>query len=241
MTNFNQTFNFRRTAVSQEALELIEAQGYADKVQFFAEDGTELPSVEGAAHVQKLPQVVELQVPTVMELVEGVANGDAKASKILELLLEKGITEIVRKDFDGGKNPLAGWIGGVVPEGYKFDTEYLLAQLMPATRASGSGASTVKVKELRALAELFNAWLIASGKSAKSANLQSGLLVEKYAGKVMAVIKPEMFPALTANLLDFAASLTEEELEVHTPAIEFSVAAIENAQLATVEVTLDDI
>lgn len=236
---FSQLFHFRKTELNAETLAAAQALGYTpdNGLLAFQNADNETVSQDEATHIKKESVQVELEIPSVSDL---IADETGKGAKALELILDKVVTDIVRKDFDGGKQPARGWISGQVPEGYKFDIDYLLSNLV-ATASTGSSKSTVKMKDLRAMAEALNAWLVSIGKSANSANMQSGLVVEKYAGKVAAMVKAEMFPALKGNLVGFSETLNDDELELYGEALNATLDALELAEMSLQEVTADDL
>lgn len=232
MKNSKFTFNFRKAAKTSELLELYTSIGYGDKFEELEE--------KGVVYLKRQPQTIEVQTVTVEELAES-----EKGKAVLELLLDKVVTEQVRADFDGGKNPANGWHGGVVPANYAITAEYLLECLTPSVSSSGVA---IKMADIKAFSELFAQFLQGLGKSANAIALQVGLINGKFRANLLQGLKEAHLTAIKTNLESFAtfiaenaAEFTEDETETLVSVLEFTIESLNKAALSLVEVTAADL
>lgn len=230
-TTFN--FHFRKQVLNEQAIALIDAIGYADKVEFLNADG-ETSTPEEATHIKRVSQSPVVPVVTLEELTE-TENG----IKVLELMLDKTVTELVRSDFDGGKNPLNGWKGGEVPEGYAVTLEYLLDSLTPSV--GGSSSAAVKVADIKAFFVGMEEWLIAQGKKPAAIALYKSILEGRFKANLIQSLNEQFLKAILNGLNEYVSAMTDEAKEEEAEVIAYLQTLAEHAIASKASISLDDL
>lgn len=232
----NQTFNFhfRKQVLNDSTIAMLDAIGYSDKVEFLDAEG-ETVTMEQATHVKRSTQSLDVPVVTLEELYDS-----EQGVKVLQLMLDKVVTELVRSDFDGGKNPLNGWKGGEVPEGYAVTLDYLLDSLTPSV-GGGSSSSAVKVADIKAFFVEMEKWLVAQGKKPAAIALYKSVLEGRFKANLIQSLNEQFLKAILNGLNEFVAVMTEEAREEDAEVIAYLQTLAEHAIASKASISLDDL
>ena len=231
-TTFN--FHFRKQVLNDSTIALLDAIDYSDKVEFLNAEG-ESTAIENATHVKRTSQSPVVPVVTLEELTES-----EQGIKVLELMLDKTVTELVRSDFDGGKNPLNGWKGGEVPEGYAVTLDYLLDSLTPSV-GGGSSSAAVKVADIKAFFVGMEEWLVAQGKKPAAIALYKSILEGRFKANLIQSLNEQFLKAILNGLNEYVVAMAEDVREEESEVIAYLQVLAGHAIASKASISLDDL